>query len=76
MSKWRPIETARKDGVWVLVYSSVLTGSPQMAIAACDYVDGDGELWVVYCEAGRHVTSVPLHFEPTHWMLLPEEPSK
>jgi len=58
---WQPIETAPRDGTWVLLYSP---NENQPAVAyfnghAWDD-NGDGGFW----------------FEPTHWMPLPPKPGQ
>ena len=62
MTQWQPIETAPKNGEWILGFWN------GTAIVACTYIcrwsDGDG--WLEnYSEVS--VT-------PTHWMHLPEAP--
>lgn len=68
MSEWRPIETAPKDGTWVLVCGN--GWDVQMAWFALNrrinkaYWKNSLE-WDDYDLADKH---------PTHWMPLPEPP--
>lgn len=75
---WQPIETAPKDGTWVLIAGGSADvyhddrNEPPM-VAACyalnpPYADGD---WV-FCsyDGGYYGRWV----KPTHWMPLPEAP--
>lgn len=73
MSAWRPIESAPKDGTWVLL--------------SCDHgqyvagwlTEGDGDTvnfsgW--YVEDNKHGPYALRGAAPTHWMPLPAEPSR
>lgn len=63
--KWRPIETAPKDGAWVLLYSCFSTKKPDCGVARWDE-----RYWLLAAEYG-----VKAIFEnPTHWMPLPDRP--
>lgn len=78
---WRPIDTAPKDEMAVLLYipeerpahegsSPVCYWSAYNATGGGGYIGGDG--WVV-CFSGEDLF---LHFStaPTHWQPLPEPP--
>lgn len=57
---WQPIETAPKDGTWVLLYDVC----DYMVVAVWDY---DG--WYDLAEDTAH-------YHPTHWMPLPPKPKQ
>ena len=68
MGEWQPIETAPKDGTWILAGEF---GNPDFVgdyYAASWSGDEDG-CWCANC--GQYVTQEP---EPTHWMPLPAPP--
>lgn len=58
---WQPIETAPKDGTFVLLYSPILFGE-QMVVA--------------YYELGRWNDLMGRVPQPTHWMPLPKAPEE
>ena len=66
MSEWLPIETAPKDGEWILM---AWDGKTTMA----RWVDNS---MTVYPWAGWTQPSLFTHLQgkPTHWMPLPEPP--
>jgi hypothetical protein len=61
VSEWKPIETAPKDGTWVLLARGGITGR-----IACLW-DKDYAGWM-NVRAGYEFRA------PTHWMPLPEPP--
>lgn len=66
MSEWQPIETAPKDGTWVLGWAP---GWTVVTMAWCDiplYPVSDKPYWA----QGGAQRAVPA----THWMPLPEPP--
>lgn len=65
--QWRPIETAPKDGRWLMV--SAERWEPETACWS-------ESVWLTgwYCGGGRSDSYGP-SFEPTHWMPLPTPPS-
>lgn len=73
---WQPIETAPKDGTKILLCRALdADGRPITGKAWGVFVQvaawWDSDEWVVYC----HLQSEPrLHFSPSHWMPLPENP--
>lgn len=75
--QWKPIETAPKDGTYIELCDAVnADGEPIGPEAFGLFVQvaawwGDGEGWVVYCSM---VQEPRLHFEPTHWRELPDNP--
>ena len=78
MSEWQPIETAPKDGTWVLVYSAEAIrdedGGRKIAVAQyTDDLNGRKGVWhwqFAWYDGGYYgwVDNV------THWMPLPEAP--
>jgi hypothetical protein len=81
MSEWRPIGTAPKDGTAVLLAWAIdADGDPiqwnTKPSTAGSFVQvarwSQGEdWWWVYINTPA---DTPLHFNPTHWMPLPEPP--
>lgn len=67
MAKWQPIETAPKDGTWILVYAH-----PDMAVA---FADPDNEYAWTLDDGHDFRPCLRRHLaNPTHWMPLPEVP--
>lgn len=79
---WLPIDSAPKDGTRILLCQAIdadghaiVWGDDDQESGQC-FVQvaawwGDEDGWVVYCS----LPSEPrLHFEPTHWMPLPNPP--
>ena len=64
MTEWQLIETVPKDGTAVLVNYKL-----QIFIAA--YGKGDTQ---VACWRLQTIFGDKLHFQPSHWMPLPEPP--
>lgn len=66
MSEWRPIETAKRDGTHVLLYTTSFNG---------EWLTIEG--W--YFSSPKEIddgweTEFGFHGEPTHWMPLPSPP--
>ena len=59
---WRTIDSAPRDGTWVLLYSAAETLEPYGA-GWWDQVAGT---WIMASLGG---------YEPTHWQPLPEPPA-
>lgn len=81
MSTWQPIETAPRDGTEILLCRSVDADGKRIEgehwglfVQVASWWSGEGEdgEWVVYCSLSAEPR---LHFEPTHWMPLPELPA-
>lgn len=78
--KWQPIETAPRDATSILVMNNDCPGceggvadecwSGNTAVAEWWGDSNSGE-WICFMDA---VLDPPLHFEPTHWMPLPDPP--
>lgn len=71
-SEWQPIETAPKDGTWVLLYKY---SQP------CGIDDLDS--WLPCMSLARYHegywyknSEYTIGCNPTHWMLLPKPPSE
>jgi hypothetical protein len=63
--EWQPIETAPKDGTWVLGFF------PYYGVNQMQWHDGNRKLehhWMLF---GRLTPT-----DPTHWMPLPEPPKE
>lgn len=81
MTEWRPIATAPLDGTSILVHNNYAPGLPggvmeqchagNTAVAAWWGDSGESGEWICYMSLPR---DPELHFEPTHWMPLPEPP--
>ena len=82
MSEWQPIETAPKDGTWIVGLCSCSIqsyGAPKPFVFTTRWVS---EFWEGWEQDGedtkRRVMSDLSHWrgheEPTHWMPLPEPP--
>lgn len=63
-TKWQPIETAPRDGTWVLCYSE---GVISHAFWESNEFDGD-------CHWGGKDWYYPKWSQPTHWMPAPAPP--
>ena len=69
MSRWKPIETAPKDG-FLIVVTNAATAEISLA-----HKTRDGEVgWTQYVNGTPMLFQPKLRFEPTHWMPLPEPP--
>ncbi len=71
-SDWQPIETAPKDGTRILVWDGDL-----LAVADWDqpHVCARTNAWCVGECDGEYNDRTTM-WKPTHWMPLPEPPSK
>lgn len=69
---WMPIETAPKDGTWVLLRSVGPDSGCVVASWDSDWCDG---WWV--CDDGKCAIDLPLRGpDPTHWQPLPQAPEE
>lgn len=83
MSDWKPIETAPKDGTWILVtgdvYDPLSDGPPHVRFTR--WVSETTEHWEqVSARRQELVSEDTSHWDccdmqPTHWMPLPNPPS-
>lgn len=78
MSEWRPIETAPKDGTWVLIFTAdeVLDDAKGRQICVAqwsDYLNGGKTTprWMFAWFDGGYLGPCG---EPTHWQPLPTPP--
>lgn len=69
MNEWQPIETAPKDGAWVLVYRP--GPYPQDAIAVAMWAEWKPGFWYWQDHDDQNR---PEDDNATHWMPLPEPP--
>ena len=75
---WQPIETAPKDGRWILLYAN----NRQFEKYRCSIAVAKWHTWNGYGadEIGWYVSDENCHeftrevHDPTHWMPLPEPP--
>lgn len=65
---WRPIETAPRDGTYILIGWFEFEGQNSMEVA---FWHGTLGAW---CQTSKAFTSDP-NWQPTHWMPLPSPPS-
>jgi hypothetical protein len=66
-NEWLPIETAPKDGTWILVYQKYNDSFSEIMIA--NYYEGNG-CWSVMWD------SRDTEINPTYWMPLPTPPAQ
>ena len=71
---WQPIETAPKDGTWVLLTGGLIDygwdRDTQPLVVAGQFV---GTVWqFAWCDGGYYGE----YENPTHWMPLPDAPSE
>lgn len=68
MTQWQPIDTAPKDGTWVLLLWPINSHVGPVACEGQYYhaKDGDSFWW----------SMLKLKTEPTHWMPLPPTPDR
>lgn len=69
MSEWQPIETAPKDGAWIILYDDNFKHSEHSYLIAT---------WHPQVKSWKGATNskgrFPLWEDATHWMPLPEKP--
>ena len=74
MTEWQPIETAPKDGTWILGYH------PKEWPIICWYMvcitDPMGNHYEHEAWHRMNGAGVSMFNSPTHWMPLPEPPSE
>ena len=84
MSKWQPIETAPKDGTDILLMDNKAPGLPTGKADKCwcgntavggwwEDENGGKGAWICYMDAPL---DPEVHFDPTHWMFLPDPPKE
>ena len=67
---WQPIDTAPKDGTWILLaVDSSYTTTP-LTVSVCRYISSPYPSWRDYADYKFLVGGN----EPTHWMPLPPTP--
>ena len=83
MTVWQPIETAPKDGTWVIGYRRRRSDEDRSRVAAIfyefdtvtDIIDlGNDTFRRVKRKVGKWFESDWDEFEPTHWLQLPQPP--
>jgi hypothetical protein len=73
---WQPIETAPRDGTWVLVFGHTKAG-PRSTVARYMIEPNLGEHWEIAVVGREHPSCNVIHHchvHPTHWMRLPKPP--
>ena len=65
---WKRIETAPKDGTYVLIGWFEFEGQSNMHVAFWNSIIG------AWCQTHQAFTTDP-NFQPTHWMELPDLPA-
>ena len=69
LTQWQPIETAPKDGRWILVWA------PDHNVEKVGWCNKpEGGYWSPLLM--DPFDSSPLYYKPTHWMPLPPPPSE
>ena len=80
MNEWQPIETAPRNGTWVLLtggradfddYNHAIATWPPSVVAFWDRDSWGDETWALAFWDGAWRTS---YTAPTHWMPLPDPP--
>ena len=73
MSEWQPIETAPKDGEKILIGG----GTYGCEFSPCEFYGAPNHdvLIVIWCHNRKHFAADDFHYNPTHWMPLPEAPN-
>lgn len=76
MMEWQPIETAPKDGTKIIgLMKDGLVGTITSQRYHTWKKDEDGTpLFVRYWTWDKQDQLMPVHFDVTHWMPLPEPP--
>ena len=67
MNNWQPIETAPKDGTWVMLRGGHDYGDDQIGPAVVAFWDGEGWYYAYWDSEWRSS-----YEEPTQWMPLPQ----
>ena len=77
MSEWQPIETAPKDGTWIIGTAKDWQGgvvSMQWDSGGSTVIGGDYTGWVRRDPSSRLLFAMR-NIKPTHWMPLPGLPA-
>lgn len=71
---WQPIETAPKDGTWILVNDGTGSAHPPVHVVHWSNPEwmGGPDTWVTMAIGPNPDTYEP---NPTHWMPIPTPPS-
>lgn len=80
MREWQTIETAPKDGTWILVYGEKYGDEDGPRFFVIKWVTNIGGVWEYIDSTTRKLVEKDWsgwsdNFAPTHWMPMPE-PSK
>lgn len=82
MSDWQPIETAPKDGTWIVLLipeSCHDSDRPKTWIEAAKWIEEYQGVWEQVSRDRKDLVEQDLshwscYEDPTHWMPLPKEP--
>jgi hypothetical protein len=76
MSDWQPIETAPKDGTYILLFVRTSWGGPEIHKACWEdnTYDVKCEAWCIANSTDRDYNTSDEVECPTHWMPLPAPP--
>jgi hypothetical protein len=76
MTEWQPIETAPRDGVYILLTQDHIAFLPEIGSYREKTKDKiiDGNLHIGRPSGWFGRSGVRVAFEPTHWMPLPPPP--
>lgn len=69
MSEWQPIETAPKDGTWILGFLKRKVLEDQIQCYCWNAHGSDDDLWVNASDTND------FDEQPTHWMPIPAPPA-
>jgi hypothetical protein len=78
-SKWQPIETAPRDGTWILLFARLenydKSAQGEMGVCRWERLDyhRESEDWAYGRNFGEHGFRLGF-YDATHWMPLPEPP--
>lgn len=76
MTEWQPIETAPKDGTFVLGYGEDIDGDYRISIMKYESFKNGSCLWIKKHDYHPYgLCDIWINTAPTHWMPLPAPPT-